>query len=68
MHRIDTRGMACPQPVLMTRNAIKDHPEGCEIIADNVTARGNVERFLKSAGYTCDVTEAEGDYILKAHR
>ncbi|KDR96353.1 Sulfurtransferase TusA [Peptoclostridium litorale DSM 5388] len=52
MDKIDTRGMSCPQPVLMTKNAVKSSPNEVHIIVDNNTAKGNVERFLKSSGYS----------------
>ena len=47
MKRIDTCGMSCPQPVLMTKKSLEENPEGLDIIVDNNTAKGNVERFLK---------------------
>lgn len=59
--KIDTRGMSCPQPVLMTKNAVKNNPSEVQIIVDNNTAKGNVERFLKNSGYSnidfCDQGE-----------
>ncbi|PKM70372.1 MAG: SirA family protein [Firmicutes bacterium HGW-Firmicutes-18] len=68
MNRIDTRGMSCPQPVLMTKKALDKNPEGLEIIVDNNTAKGNVERFLKTSGYTIRITEDGEDFILEASR
>ncbi len=52
MDKIDTRGMSCPQPVLMAKNAVKNAPKEVHVIVDNNTAKGNVERFLKSSGYS----------------
>ena len=53
--------MSCPQPVLMTKNAVKSGPKEIHIIVDNNTAKGNVERFLKNSGYSnisfCDQGE-----------
>lgn len=63
---IDTCGMSCPQPVLMTKNALKDNPEGIEIIVDNNVAKGNVERYLKSVGYTASIIEKDDVYIINA--
>ncbi|MDP3388106.1 MAG: sulfurtransferase TusA family protein [Eubacteriales bacterium] len=68
MNRIDTRGMSCPQPVLMTKKALDKNPEGLEILVDNNTAKGNVERFLKSSGYTTKITEDGEDFILEAKK
>ncbi len=42
---IDTRGRSCPEPVLMTQNALKTDAE-LEVLIDNPTALGNVSRLL----------------------
>ncbi|WP_128426788.1 sulfurtransferase TusA family protein [Gudongella oleilytica] len=65
MDKIDARGMSCPQPVLMTKNAIKSLPAEVEVLVDNETARGNVERFLSSSGYRVSITEMEDEFLLK---
>lgn len=51
MIKIDARGMSCPQPVLMTKKAIKENSDQVEVLVDNETARGNVSRFLSTSGY-----------------
>lgn len=66
--KIDVRGMSCPQPVLMTKNAIKDHPQSIDIIVDNNTAKNNVSRFLNSAGFTFEIKEMDDDYIICAKK
>ncbi|HAS92049.1 MAG TPA: sulfurtransferase TusA family protein [Sedimentibacter sp.] len=68
MKKIDTCGMSCPQPVLMTKKALEESPEGLDIIVDNNTAKGNVERFLKNSGYKVIITENEDNYILEARK
>lgn len=68
MKRIDTCGMSCPQPVLMTKKSLEENPEGLDIIVDNNTAKGNVERFLKNAGYKATITENDDIYIIEARK
>ncbi|WP_129600734.1 sulfurtransferase TusA family protein [Anaerophilus nitritogenes] len=68
MDRVDTRGMSCPQPVLMTKNAISDDPEKLEILVDNNTAKNNVSRFLKHTGYTFQIKEVDEDFIIYARK
>ena len=58
--------MSCPQPVLMTKNAIDSNPESIDIIVDNNTAKNNVSRFLKNAGYGYEVKDLEEDYLICA--
>lgn len=31
MITIDARGLSCPQPVLLTKQALDAHPEGCRV-------------------------------------
>jgi len=68
MKTIDTRGMSCPQPVLMTKNALDKNPEGVDIIVDNNTAKGNVERFLKNSGFKSSIKEEGVDFIIEARK
>ena len=57
---LDCRGLACPAPVLQTKNLIeKEHPLLVEVTVDNDAARENVSRFLDSQGFEVTV-EAKG--------
>ncbi len=66
--QIDARGVSCPQPVLMTKKALENNKEGINVIVDNMTARGNVERFMKNSGYKVTIEEKEDDFILSARK
>ncbi len=68
MEKINTCGMSCPQPVLMTKKALDTYPEGVDIIVDNNVAKGNVERFLKNSGYKISVTDLEDTFIIEARK
>ncbi len=68
MKKIDTCGMSCPQPVLMTKKSLEDNPEGLDIIVDNNTAKGNVERFLKTVGYASTATEIDDVFLIEARK
>lgn len=68
MEKINTCGMSCPQPVLMTKKALDTYPEGVDIIVDNNVAKGNVERFLKNSGYKVSVTDLEDTFIIEARK
>ncbi len=49
MINLDCRGLACPAPVLQTKEAIeKEHPSIIKITVDNEAAKQNVSRFLES--------------------
>ncbi len=55
---IDARGLSCPQPALMTRQAIKKMNKGTvEVLVDSGTARENVSRLAKSDGWSIEIKE-----------
>lgn len=64
MSLIDARGMACPQPVLMAKKATSSKPSKVQLVVDSTVARNNVEKFLKSAGYSVTVQEDSDDFLL----
>ena len=63
MNKIDTCGMSCPQPVLMTKKALDRDSSGADIIVDNNTARENVEKFLKNLKYSITVKKEEDTFV-----
>lgn len=62
---VDARGLSCPQPVVLTMEALKQNAEAYEILVDNQTALNNVSRFVKNAGKTASVTENDDEYIIE---
>jgi selenium metabolism protein YedF len=52
-HIVDARGQACPQPVIMARQALADHNR-IVVYVDNDAARENVRRLGAKLG--CEVT------------
>ena len=42
---VDARGLACPAPVVKTKDALKGGAAEIEVLVDNPTARDNVCRF-----------------------
>ena len=59
---IDARGLACPIPVLKTKDALeKEAPKEIVIFVDNEAAKQNVSRFLASKGYSVTTEEKEDE-------
>lgn len=48
---VDARGKACPQPVIDTKNAIREHGVPVITLVDNDIARQNVEKVAAQMGY-----------------
>jgi selenium metabolism protein YedF len=60
---VDARGLPCPQPVILTRNAMQKYAEVTTIV-DNVAAQGNVTRMARKAGATVRAeTRDDGTYL-----
>ena len=60
---IDCRGLACPAPVLQTKNALeKEHPEIIKVTVDNEAAKQNVSRFMESRNLEVSIEEDGGDF------
>lgn len=64
MKTIDARGLSCPEPVVLTRNAMKNQENEYKVIVDNPTSRENVTRYAEHQGYKVSVTEENGEYTL----
>ncbi len=56
--KVDARGLACPQPVIMTKNALSEIDEGIlTVLVDSIASKENVKRFAESQGCTITVKE-----------
>lgn len=64
MNTLDARGLSCPEPVIMIKDAMNSKDAAYEILVDHITARENVTRYAEHQGYQVAVTEKDGDYML----
>ena len=65
MTELDCRGLACPQPVLNTKDALDQMDSGqLRIIVDNPAARDNVTRFASSQGCSVETSDQAGTFVL----
>lgn len=61
--KLDCRGMACPNPVLKTKEIIdRGNIEQLTITVDNAAAKENVSRFLSKMGYEVSFSEIDGGF------
>lgn len=69
MKEIDVRGLACPAPVLQTKNAIEEENlNSIAVLVDNEAARQNITRFLESQSFEVSAQEKEGDFYITGRR
>jgi len=58
--KIDACGLSCPQPVILTNNAMKDNKLPLEILVDTTCACENIQRLATNKGYQIE-TEKLGE-------
>lgn len=62
--RIDARGLSCPQPVVLTDQAIAAGNTDLEILVDNEVARENVMRLASKRGLAAETRPEGGDILI----
>ena len=66
---LDARGFSCPQPVVLTRNKMKQMGRGTfEVIVDTGTSRDNISRLAKNEGWDINVREQGNEFLLTLTR
>jgi selenium metabolism protein YedF len=61
--KIDCRGLACPAPVLKTKELIEqEQPENLLVMVDNEAAKENVTRFMEHQGFVVSTTVEGSDF------
>jgi selenium metabolism protein YedF len=70
MRIIDTKGQLCPAPLIATKRALKETPEGesFQLLIDNQTSFNNVGRFLKDNNTSYEASQAGGVWTLSITR
>ncbi len=64
--KIDCRNLACPEPVIMTKNALNESNEILEVLLNSVSSVANVTRFATTQGYNVEKEElGDGEVLLK---
>lgn len=60
---IDCRGLACPAPVLQTKETLeKEQPTVIKVVVDNEAAKQNVSRFMGSQGLEVSVEQDGSEF------
>jgi len=66
---LDCRGLACPNPVIKTKEVIdQGEVERLTILVDNAAAEENVRRFLQRSGYEVRVEEEAGTFAVMGRK
>ena len=63
--KVDARGRSCPEPVVMTKQAINSLEEGeIVVLIDEEVAKENVSRMARNSGCEVEVEEEADEYKL----
>jgi selenium metabolism protein YedF len=66
---LDCRGLACPNPVIKTKELIdRGDVRQLTVLVDNPAAQENVSRLLQRAGFEVQVEEAQGTFTIHGAR
>jgi len=68
MAELDCRGLACPGPVLRTKELIETGADQVAVRVDNEAAKVNVTNFLKSQGYEATTAQEGPDFLVNGRR
>lgn len=68
MNTIDARGLACPQPLLLVKNAVDSGAAEIIVLVDNEVAKENISRLAKKCRYTLDCRDQAGDTLLTLNK
>jgi selenium metabolism protein YedF len=64
---IDARGLTCPAPVLLVKDAVEQtNEQELTVLVDNAASLENVTRFLGSRGYSVTDSQESGVFRLEA--
>ena len=63
--QVDARGLSCPQPVILSKQAILAGQFPIEVLVDSVTSRENVRRMAEKAGCKVRIEEVGSEFKME---
>ena len=64
MKTIDARGLSCPEPIMLTAEALKGTKEKVVVLVSEPVQKTNVEKYAKSKGKKVTSVEKDGCFEL----
>ena len=64
MKELDCRGLACPRPVLKTKELVDSGTHDISVLVDNEAAKENVLRFLVNQGFDVTIKAGSGEFTV----
>ena len=64
MKEVDARGLSCPEPLMMTADALKGAKGPVKVLVSEVNQKMNVEKYAKSHGKSCRSKEVGSEFEI----
>lgn len=64
MQELDCKGLACPSPVLKTKELVDSGTHDLSVLVDNEAAKENVLRFLINQGFDVTIKASSGEFTV----
>lgn len=62
---VDARGLSCPQPVLLTKAALKKiEGDKLRVLVNAAVAKENICRFARNSGFRVEINNIEDEYEI----
>lgn len=64
MKEVDARGLSCPEPLMMTAEALKGTKEPVKVLVSEPHQRTNVEKYARDHGKKTKVREIGSEFEI----
>ncbi len=64
MKEVDVRGLSCPEPVMMTAEALENADGPIKVLVSEAHQRTNVEKYAKDHGKKVTTTENGSEFEI----
>lgn len=64
MKEVDARGLSCPEPLMLTAEALKSEKGAVKVLVDEAHQKMNVEKYAKDHGKKSSFRETDGYYEI----
>ncbi|MCC2252885.1 sulfurtransferase TusA family protein [Ruminococcus sp. CLA-AA-H200] len=64
MREVDARGLSCPEPVMLTEDALKSGEMPVRVLVSEPHQRMNVEKYARDHGKKASSTETDDGFAV----
>ncbi|WP_347490551.1 sulfurtransferase TusA family protein [Desulfoscipio sp. XC116] len=65
VREVDARGLLCPEPVMLTKQALDSMSNGTvKVLVTNAASRENVSRLAENKGWQVEISNQGEDILL----